>query len=194
MPVKYLKETPSQTAGPYVHIGTVPRVAGLETRTQEKLNVSGLGVGEPIVIEGVIHDGGNQLVRDAVLEIWQADGKGHFDTTGHKGWARAHCDLKTGEYRFETVKPGKVAWHDGRMQAPHITLMIFARGMNIQLQTRIYFDDEAQANATCPVLTRVPAGQMRDSLIARRQGEGTPLTYRFEVRCQGPEETAFFDI
>ena len=194
MPVKFLKETPSQTAGPYVHIGTVPPVAGLETRTQEKLYVSGLSEGVPIVIEGVVYDGGNQLVRDAVLEIWQADGKGKFDVGGHKGWARAHCDLKTGEYRFETVKPGRVAYVDGRMQAPHITLMIFARGMNIQLQTRIYFEDEADANAGCPVLARVPAGQMRDSLIARRQGTGTPLTYRFEIRCQGPDETAFFDI
>lgn len=193
MPVKHLKETPSQTAGPYVHIGMLPPVAGLDMRSQERLHVTGLSEGVRLVIAGVVHDGAGQPVRDAVLEIWQADAHGRFDAGGHKGWARAHCDLNTGEYCFETVKPGPVEWHDGRLQAPHITLLIFARGMNIQLHTRIYFDDEAAANAACPVLSRVPAGQMRGSLLARRVA-GEPLAYRFDIYCQGPEETVFFDI
>lgn len=194
MTTKYLKETPSQTAGPYVHIGTLPAVAGLKVRTQEKLNVTGLKGGETIILEGTVRDGAGELVRDAVLEIWQADGKGRFDDKGHSGWARAACDFKTGVYRFETVKPGGVPWRDGRLQAPHITIYIFARGMNIHLHTRAYFDDEAEANADDPVLKQVPGEGMRKSLIARRDPDAKTTTYRFDIVLQGEDETVFFDM
>ena len=107
MPVEPLRETPSQTAGPYVHIGMLPAAAGLKLRSQEKPWITGLK-GETIVIEGTVYDGDREPVRDAVLEIWQADANGKFDT-GHAGFARTACDFKTGLYRFETVKPGEVA-------------------------------------------------------------------------------------
>jgi protocatechuate 3,4-dioxygenase, alpha subunit len=193
MTVKYLKETPSQTAGPYVHIGTVPAAAGLKVRTQERLNVTGLKGGEAIIIEGVIRDGAGELVKDAMVEIWQADGKGRFGE-GHAGFARTVTDFKTGLYRFETVKPGSVAWRDGRAQAPHVTVYIFARGINIHLHTRCYFDDEAEANAADPVLRQVPGEAMRQSLIARRDEKAKTRTYRFDIVLQGEDETVFFDI
>jgi protocatechuate 3,4-dioxygenase alpha subunit len=192
MAVKYLKETPSQTAGPYVHIGTVPAAAGLEVRTQERLHVTGLK-GERIVIEGVVRDGAGELVRDAMLEIWQADASGEFEG-GHAGWARAATDFRSGLYRFETVKPGSVPWRDGRPQAPHITLYVFARGINIHLHTRLYFDDEEEANATDPVLRQVSGEAQRRNLIARRDARATPLTYRFDIVLQGEDETVFFDM
>jgi protocatechuate 3,4-dioxygenase alpha subunit len=157
-------------------------------RTQEKLHVTGLK-GETIVIEGVIRDGAGEIVRDAMVEIWQADGTGRFDE-GHAGWGRAVTDFRTGRYRFETVKPGQVAWRDGRPQAPHITMLIFARGSNIHLHTRLYFDDEAEANAADPVLQQVPAKAMRETLMARREG----AAYRFDIVLQGDNETVFFDI
>ncbi len=194
MTVKYLKETPSQTAGPYVHIGLLPSVAGLKVRTQEQLHMTGLKGGEAIVIEGVIRDGAGELVRDAVLEIWQADGGGRFDEKGHVGWARAATDFKTGLYRFETVKPGRVAWRDGHLQAPHITVYVFARGMNVHLHTRVYFDDESAANGEDPVLKQVPGESMRQTLIARRDAKAVPPVYRFDIVLQGEGETVFFDM
>jgi len=194
MTAKVLKETPSQTAGPYVHIGTVPAAAGLKVRTQERLHVSGLKEGERVVIEGVVRDGAGELVRDAMLEIWQADAGGQFDANGHAGWARAVSDFKSGLYRFETIKPGKVAWRDGRMQAPHVTVYIFARGINIHLHTRAYFEDEAAANAADPILEQVPGEAMRQTLIARRDAKAKVPTYRFDIVLQGEGETVFFDI
>ena len=116
-PLYPFKESPSQTAGPYVHIGMLPAAAGLKLRSQEKPWITGLK-GETIVIEGTVYDGDREPVRDAVLEIWQADTKGKFDT-GHAGFARTACDFKTGLYRFETVKPGRFAWRDGRIAVMH---------------------------------------------------------------------------
>ena len=193
MPVKHLKETPSQTAGPYVHIGTIPAVAGLSVRTQEKPHVTGLK-GAPIVIEGHVLDGAGEPVRDAVLEIWQAGADGGFDDGGHAGFARAATDFETGTYRFETVKPGGVAWRDGRMQAPHISVYVFARGINIHLHTRLYFSDEEAANADDPVLAQVPAPAHRSTLVACRLPGTDPATYHFDIHIAGERETVFFDI
>lgn len=192
MPVEYLKETPSQTAGPYVHIGMLPAAAGLKVRSQEKPHVTGLK-GETIIIEGSVFDGDGEPVRDAVLEIWQADGNGRFDT-GHAGFARAACDFKTGLYHFETVKPGGFAWRDGRMQAPHVTVLIFARGINMHLHTRLYFSDEEIANATDPVLKMLPSQVARDSLVACVDPAAKPRKYHFDIVLQGERETAFFDV
>ena len=192
MVVEYLTETPSQTAGPYVHIGMAPAVAGLKVSTQDKPWVTGLK-GETIFIEGTVYDGDGEPVRDAVLEIWQADGKGTFDK-GQAGFARASCDLKTGLYRFETVKPGGFAWRDGRMQAPHITVYIFARGINLHLHTRLYFSDEEKANSEDPVLKMVPSQAARDSLVACVDPDAKEKTYHFDIVLQGERETAFFDV
>lgn len=191
MPVEPLRETPSQTAGPYVHIGMLPAAAGLKLRSQEKPWITGLK-GETIVIEGTVYDGDREPVRDAVLEIWQADANGKFDT-GHAGFARTACDFSTGLYRFETVKPGRFAWRDGRMQAPHISVLIFARGINMHLHTRLYFSDEDHANAEDPVLKAVPTKVARDSLVACID-PAARNRYVFDIVLQGERETAFFDF
>ena len=193
MPVKVLKETPSQTAGPYVHIGTVPAAAGLPVRSQERLDVlAGADAeGEKIRIEGVVHDGAGDIVRDAVVELWQADSDGRFGASGFPGWGRAACDFETGEWSFETVKPGPTPAADGRPQAPHVNLLIFARGINIHLHTRMYFPDEEAANADDPVLASVGSPALRRTLIATAEGAGR---YRFTIHLQGEHETVFFDV
>ena len=188
-----LKETPSQTAGPYVHIGTLPAVAGLDVRQSETVWKTGLQ-GEPIIVEGVIRDGAGELVLDAMVEIWQADADGNFDSNGQSGFARAMTDFKTGVFRFETVKPGSVADGEGQPQAPHITFYIFARGINIHLHTRVYFSDEAAANDGDPVLGMIDDEAARQSLVAQLDRKNSEKLYRFDVSLQGEGETVFFDI
>jgi protocatechuate 3,4-dioxygenase, alpha subunit len=193
MPVDHLGETPSQTAGPYVHIGTDPRAAGLDIRRGERLDrlVDKAGTAQPIRIEGIIYDGGGEPVRDAMIELWQADGAGRYRSGDFPGWGRASADLDTGAFSFETVKPGPAPWRDGRLQAPHVALLIFARGINIHLHTRMYFPDEEAANAADPVLAMVPPGR-RATLVAERGGEDA--VYRFAIHLQGDRETVFFDV
>jgi len=185
-----LKETPSQTAGPYVHIGLLPEAAGIEVKQHGISSSTRLGSGMPIIITGVVRDGAGEIVKDALLEIWQADGNGNF-ADGHRGFARCHTDFETGEFRFKTVKPGSVAWSDGSSQAPHITLMVFARGINMHLHTRIYFGDESDANASDPVLNAIADG--RETLLAKPDTSSNN-SYRFDVSLQGEAETVFFDI
>lgn len=189
-----LKETPSQTAGPFVHIGTMPAVAGLKTKHPGPGNILARDgtLGERIRIEGLIHDGAGALVKDALVEIWQANANGQYGSNDFACFGRAAADFETGLFSFETVKPGATPYRDGRMQAPHVTLTIFARGINIHLQTRLYFSDEAKANAVDPVLQLVGAPALVATLIAQRD-PSRPL-YRFEVHLQGDRETVFFDF
>ena len=152
---------------------------------------------DEIVITGAVHDGMGMALKDALVEIWQADGQGRF--AGHDaeadpnftGFGRSPGDMETGAFRFETVKPGRVRWPDGRLQAPHVSVWIVARGVNIGLQTRIYFSDEAAANSEDPILTRLEHQSRVKTLVAQRQEDGS---YRFDVHIQGPQETVFFDI
>lgn len=190
-----LKETPSQTAGPYVHIGLVPGAAGLPVRSQERLDVlAGADTqGERVRIEGTIHDGAGDLVRDAVVEIWQADAEGRFGAGWFPGWGRAACDFETGQWAFETVKPGPVPDVAGTLQAPHVTLLIFARGINIHLQTRMYFGDEGAANEADPVLAAV-SPTLRRTLISEVETGAGGTVHRFAIHLQGERETVFFDI
>lgn len=196
MPVETLKETPSQTAGPYLHIGMLPPQAGLNVRSQEKMNVlTSAGIeGERIRIEGVVYDGAAIAVRDAQIEIWQADAKGRYNAPGFLGWGRAGADFATGEFWFETIKPGPVDFGDGRMQAPHLSLLVFARGINIHLHTRLYFDDETAANAADPILRSIELKPLAQTLIATRSRRGSETVYRFDIHLQGDKETIFFDI
>jgi protocatechuate 3,4-dioxygenase alpha subunit len=197
-----LRELPSQTAGPYVHIGLVPAAAGIPFEPDRDWSVLVRpGVrGERIRIEGIVFDGVGAPVRDAVLELWQPDAAGRF--SGHDpgadpafaGFGRAAADFASGLFAFETVKPGRVPTADGRLQAPHATLLIFARGINIHLHTRIYFDDEVAANAADPVLALIEQPQRRRTLLARREQREDRVVYRFDVHLQGPEETVFFDV
>ena len=149
-------------------------------------------------------DGAEVPLKDALLEIWQADAAGIYPSPADprsgadpsfKGWARSPTHMTTGLYRFETVKPGCVPFKDGRLMAPHITFWIVARGINMGLQTRLYFADETTANAEDPVLARIEHRERVQTLIAQRadQQSDMPL-YRFDIRLQGPSETVFFDI
>ena len=197
-----LRESPSQTAGPYVHIGCTPNFTGIDIYGGDLGAVMKTGPvqGTKITLTGHIYDGTGTALRDAMVEIWQADAAGLFPATSETrgqadphftGWGRAPADMDSGAYTFETVKPGAVPYPDGRMQAPHITAWIVARGINIGLHTRIYFEDEAEANATDPILTRIEHQTRVPTLLARHEGNGL---YRFDIHLQGPQETVFFDI
>ena len=191
-----LKETPSQTAGPFVHIGTLPALAGLRGNAPERQNIliSDGTLGRRIRIEGTIRDGAGELVKDAMVEIWQANANGQYGSNEFLGWGRAATDFETGQFAFETIKPGPTPFHDGRQQAPHISFAIFARGINVHLQTRMYFPDEAAANAADPVLQLVALPELTATLIAAKEADGDVPIYRFEIRLQGEGETVFFDF
>lgn len=197
-----LKESPSQTAGPYVHIGCTPNFAGISGVYPEDLGAVMVGPGargERVAVEGRVLDGAGSPVRDAVVEIWQADAAGLFNSPEERrgaadpafsGWGRQAADQRTGAFRFDTIKPGRVPFPDGRPQAPHLMLWIVARGINLGLHTRMYFDDETAANAEDPVLLRIDPAERRRTLIAVREGD----VHRFDIHLQGPAETVFFDI
>jgi len=181
------KETPSQTAGPYVHIGCIPNKSGIEgVYPTDPGTALAEGVeGPPIRIEGKLSDGNGDVIKDALLELWQKDGRGEDSI-----WLRQATDLETGFYRFDTVKPRATSG------APHACIWIVARGLNLGLHTRVYFPDED--NNADPVL--VSAGSRRNTLIATRPDEeederevGFPV-YRFDIRLQGDAETVFLDI
>jgi protocatechuate 3,4-dioxygenase alpha subunit len=203
--LSYLPETASQTAGPYVHIGLIPGQAGFdifETNFGNVLTNSNTR-GVRITLEGRVIDGSGTPVRDALVEIWQANADGTYDhpsTPSHlrdadfRGWGREGSDFETGVFRFETIKPGRVADASGRIAAPHINVWIVARGINIGLSTRIYFDDEEAANATDPVLRLIELEKRRATLIARRGERDGKIVYSFDIHLQGPDETVFFDV
>ncbi|OAN79166.1 protocatechuate 3,4-dioxygenase subunit alpha [Jannaschia sp. EhC01] len=187
-----LKETPSQTAGPYVHIGLATEAAGFSAFAPFGADIAGPdAAGERIRIEGVILDGKGAPMTDALLEIWQADAQGRYsdtqddtgNNTGFTGFGRAVPDFETGQFAFDTIKPGAT---DG---APCLHLWLVARGINLGLHTRMYFDDEPDANATDPVLNALDPAR-RPTLIATRNGNA----YRFDIRVQGDNETVFFDV
>lgn len=195
---EYLKETPSQTAGPYVHIGLAPGAAGFDIYREELgWDIAGPNAaGARIHVEGVVIDGTGAPVKDVLLEAWQANAQGvyaHPESAGEveegfRGWGRVITDFATGEWGFDTVKPGPTPGRHGQMQAPHINLWIVARGINLGLNTRLYFDDED--NTADPVLNTIEWEHRRATLIAKRTGS----TYRFDIRLQGAGETVFFDI
>jgi protocatechuate 3,4-dioxygenase alpha subunit len=201
-----LKESPSQTAGPYVHIGATPNWVEITGVWDEDLGLVLVGPetkGERIIVKGRIFDGSGNPIKDALVEIWQADADGLYNSPEEKrgqadpnfvGWGRQPTDGTTGEYRFETIKPGRVPYKDGRLMAPHITVWIVARGINIGLHTRLYFGDEEAANAECPVLARIEHKFRLATLIAARGEENGMPTYTFDIRLQGESETVFFDI
>ncbi len=198
----YLKESPSQTAGPYVHIGCVPNFCEIDgvypadlgsSMVQEKAR------GERITIRGHVYDGTGTPLKDALVEIWQADSEGLYNSPAEMrgsadphftGWGRCPTDMATGEFSFETIKPGRVPYPDGRLMAPHVSFWIVARGINLGLNTRMYFSDEAAANDEDPLLRRIEHQNRVATLIGRRDGSEV----RFDIHLQGEDETVFFDI
>ncbi|MGO7087448.1 protocatechuate 3,4-dioxygenase subunit alpha [Rhizobium leguminosarum] len=198
----YLKETPSQTAGPYVHIGLTPNFCDISGVYDTDLGIEMVNdktLGERITVTGRIFDGAGALVRDAVIEIWQADSAGLYNSPSEMrgaadpnftGWGRCPTRAEDGVYSFETVKPGSVPFKDGRKMAPHVTFWIVARGINIGLHTRMYFPEETGANAADPLLSRIEHRERVATMVATRDG----AICHFDIYLQGPKETVFLDI
>lgn len=200
----YLKESASQTAGPYVHIGLAPGTAGFDIYKHELGHdiVGPNAKGERIRVEGKVIDGTGAPVKDVLLEVWQANADGHYAhpdgggpvEDGFRGWGRVISDFETGAWSFETVKPGKTPGRNFGTQAPHLNFWIVARGINLGLNTRMYFEDEIDANAADPVLNLIEWEHRRATLIATRTTSGEGPVYQFEIRLQGQDETVFFDV
>ena len=205
-PLTYLKETASQTAGPYVHIGLAPGAAGFKIFDQELgHDIAGPNAaGERIAVEGVVYDGTGAPLKDVLIEVWQANAAGVYAhpadkrsgevEEGFRGWGRVISNFDTGLWSFETVKPGVVPGRNGRPMAPHLNLWIVARGINIGLNTRMYFGDEEEANAKDPVLNLIEQANRRPTLIAAREERDGKIVYRFDIRLQGENETVFLDV
>lgn len=196
-PLTTLIETPSQTAGPFVHIGCVPSFAGITGVYPTDLGVSPIAdgaKGEVITITGSIYDGTGWAMRDAMFESWQADAAGIYPHQAGadpqvNGFCRFAADGESGEFVLRTIKPGSIKTRNGTVMAPHISLWIVARGINIGLNTRIYFDDED--NSADPLLARIEQRQRVSTLVAKKVTKGS---YRFDIRLQGEGETVFLDL
>lgn len=197
-----LKESASQTAGPYVHIGLTPNFAEIGGVYPDDLGTSMVNdktKGERVTVKCRVLDGTGTPLKDALIEVWQADADGLYNSPSElrgaadpnfAGWGRIPTDMTTGECVFHTIKPGRVPFKDGRPMAPHISFWIVARGINLGLHTRMYFGDEEKANAEDPILARIEHRVRVPTLIAPRDGD----TYTFDIHLQGEKETVFFDI
>lgn len=185
-PLNVLPETASQTAGPYVHIGCTPNFCGIEGIYTEDLALRPFpDATDRIRLIGRVFDGTGTLLRDCMVESWQADADGEFRP---EGFCRMPADAETGEWVLDTVMPGAVPFPDGRMQAPHVALWITARGINIGLHTRVYF--EGHGTDDDPLLARVELRHRVATLIAKSDGD----VWRHDVVLQGDNETVFLDM
>ncbi len=202
-----MRETASQTAGPYVHIGLAPQQAGFDIFENNFGSVlaNAKTKGERIRIEGRVFDGIGTVLKDVLIESWQANSEGKYAHPGDaqpgkaidpnfRGWGRSCSDFDTGVYTIDTIKPGVVTGRNGRFMAPHVNLWIVARGINLGLNTRLYFSDEADANAKDAVLNIIEWEARRQTLVAKREVKDGVVVYRFDIRLQGEGETVFFDI
>ncbi|MCD0502937.1 protocatechuate 3,4-dioxygenase subunit alpha [Bordetella petrii] len=193
-----LKQTPSQTVGPFFAYGLCPEqyqfdLRSIFTPVLAERHAAGL----PITIEGRVYDGSGQAVSDAVIEMLQADATGKdvqspddISATGFRGFARVGTGTSPeARYAVDTIKPGSAS----ATSAPHIDVIVMMRGMLLHAYTRIYFEDDAQDHAQDAVLAAVPA-QRRATLIARRRADTRRVVYQFDIHLQGPRETVFFDL
>lgn len=175
--------TPSQTAGPFLSIGL---------RWEDGPHVVPPGTEGALWLRGRVLDGSGEVVRDALVETWQADSSGAFagrqPLDGFRGFGRS--ETVDGEYAVLTVKPGRVADAAGRLQAPHVAVSVFARGLLDRVVTRVYFADEESANADDAVLTSLPDDAARATLLARPSDDG----YRLDLVLQGSDETVYFAL
>jgi protocatechuate 3,4-dioxygenase alpha subunit len=187
-----LPPTPSQTVGPFFHIGMDDGFIGPELVAREDPRA--------VRLSGTVTDGEGEPVNDAMIEIWQANSAGRYAhpedvrdeqplEDGFDGFGRT-CTNEQGRYELVTVKPGPVPGPNGEPQAPHIEVSVFARGLLKRLVTRVYFPDEAEANAADPVLSSIEDPGARASLVAVEQDGGL----RFDINLQGDRETTFFAV
>jgi len=193
------RETPSQTVGPYFAIGLTPQVFARRPIATQFLR-SPDTPGEPIRLLGRVLDGARAPVEDAMIEIWQADAEGNYpgehhpervDRPAFRGFGRAGTNTN-GEYFFETIKPGRVPGPGNLLQAPHLNVAVFSRGMLTHAFTRVYFDDEDEINRIDPILELVELDR-RPTLIAHGESGLTGKVYRFDIHLQGQHETVFID-
>lgn len=197
-PEQRLPQTPSQTVGPYFAYGLTPRQYFYDhASAYTPVLAEARAEGEHIRIVGRVLDGEGQPIGDAMIEIGQLDARGREVTSeqqarewGFRGFGRCGTGTDAQQrFVFHTVKPGS----GGAGEAPHIEVIVLMRGMLSHAFTRIYFDDEAAANAEDEVLQSVPP-ERRGTLVARREVEPGGVSYRFDIRMQGPQETVFFDL
>ncbi len=200
---KKLKQTPSQTAGPYLHIGFLPEEVGINSSLSRELNnliLSEKTEGTRIEISGKIYDGNNEVLKDAIVEIWQVDSNGNYQSRLTKknkydknfsNWGRTSCDFNTGLWKFNTIKPGIVQLNKSEILAPHIWLWIVARGINLGLYTCMYFSDENTLNKLDRNLKKLNNNNNLQSLFAVYTEK---YKYEFNIHLQGAKETIFFDV
>jgi protocatechuate 3,4-dioxygenase alpha subunit len=172
--------TGSQTVGPYLHLGLLAELIPATVVPREHPRA--------IVIRGRLLDGAGAPVPDGMIETWQADPAGRYNADGFAGLGRSGT-VDGGAFEIVTVKPGRVRHPGGGLQAPHLAVGVFARGLLKRLATRLYFPDEAEANAVDPVLGLL-ADEERVTLVAVPDGDGL----RFDIRLQGAGQTTFFAV
>lgn len=217
LPPPRLPETPSQTAGPYVHIGCTPNHAEIFGVWDADLGVDLVGAeaaGERVTVTGRVLDGTGTPLRDAMVEIWQADAAGLYPSPAEargqadphfRGWARQPTGMSDGTFTFHTLKPGRVPWRLGRdaplqaqhmpLQAPHISFFVVARGINVGLNTRMYFGDEGAANDEDPLLARLEHRGRVATLVSQVEAaDDHGPVHRFDIHLQGERETVFLAI
>lgn len=191
-------QTPSQTVGPYFAYGLTATQYGYDfDQPFDAVLALDNASGERIRLEGRVIDGDGNPINDALVEISQPDGEGRYPQTpdearalGFRAFGRVGTGTTEGNrFVFHTVKPGAQA----PGEAPHINVIVLMRGLLLHAFTRVYFGDEAAANAKDEVLQSVPADR-RHTLIAERVVQGGAVSYRFDIRMQGADETAFFDV
>jgi protocatechuate 3,4-dioxygenase, alpha subunit len=190
-----LPQTPSQTVGPFFHDALMRN--GVDDL--DPLHVAG----DPIRVVGRVLDGAGESVDDALLEVWQPDGRGRYRhpvdprhrevADSFVGFGRVATD-DLGQYQIDTVLPGPVGSPAEIPQAAHLNILVFARGLLDLLSTRVYFADREAENATDPILGSVPAGRRRSLLADPEQPTGGRRVYRFDIVLRGPSETVFFNL
>lgn len=195
------RQTPSQTVGPYFAYGLLPHTYARNSIATHRISKPNTP-GEHIRIVGRVFDGEGTPIEDAMLEVWQADAEGRYASPADSNSAlRTDLDFRgfgrtgtspQGEFIFETIKPGRVRGSGNALQAPHLNLIVFSRGLLTHVYTRIYFDDEIAANQEDEILNLIEK-ERRQTLTATRAKDETGVYYRFDIHMQGENETVFLE-
>lgn len=184
-----MKQTPSQTVGPYFAYGLTAQQYHYPLGQIADGAMAPEETKDRIRIHGRVFDGEGAIIPDALIEFWQADRQGRYGAPGFSGFGRQGTGTDAqGRFVFDTIKPGATAG-----AAPFVTIVLFMRGLLTHVYTRLYFSDEATANAADPVLATVPA-ERRGTLIAAREETANGIGYHFDIHMQGRNETVFFDL
>ena len=184
-------ETPFQTAGPFLHIGCLPNTININGLFQNDLGEKPFinkDYNNFISISGSVFDGEGQPLDDVMIETWQSDENGEYSSDN--GFARFVPNNITKKYNLSTIKPGSVQNFEGNFQSPHILFSISSRGINMNLNTRMYFEGDNLIKD--PLLSLIKKGNNDiNSLIAKKIDESS---YIFDIFLQGKRETIFLDV